>query len=231
MNGILLVYKPRGITSNDVLTKIKTAHKKHGKKLKIGHGGTLDPQAEGLLVVGIGSHTKLLGKCTNDDKIYNTIIDLSAFTTTDDIEGDIEPVEITTEPTFEEVKAVINSMIGNIEQTPSKYSAIKINGQRAYTLARKGDDVKMKSRLITVSSIIINKYEFPFLNVTIACSKGTYIRTIGRDIGVKLGTGGHLTTLIRLKSGKYLLEHALILDDILQHVRNGDIENSLINET
>lgn len=231
MDGILLVYKPRKCGSNDVLTKIKIAHSIHRKKIKIGHGGTLDPEAEGLLVVGLGTHTKLLGKCTDDNKIYQTIIDLSSFTTTDDVEGDIQNVEIEHVPTLEDVQNVINKMIGQIEQVPSKYSAIKINGQRSYKLARSGEKFEMKSRIITIFSIKINKYEFPLLDITVSCSKGTYIRSIGRDIGINLGTGGHLAKLVRLQSGKYLLENALTLDNVIQLTKDGKLENMLIKES
>jgi len=230
MNGILLVYKPRGCGSNDVLTKIKIAHGKNRKKIKIGHGGTLDPEAEGLLVIGLGTHTKLLGKCTDDNKIYRTVINLSAFTTTDDVEGEIDTVIIDKIPTLDDVQAVVSGMLGKIEQVPSKYSAIRINGQRAYELARKGEDVKMKSRTITIFDIKINRYEFPLLDITISCSKGTYIRSIGRDIGIKLGTGGHLNELIRLKSGKYLVENALTLDNTIQLVLADELEAQLIKE-
>ena len=230
MDGILLVYKPRGFGSNDVLTKIKIARGKNRKKIKIGHGGTLDPEAEGLLVIGLGSHTKLLGKCTDDNKIYRTVINLSAFTTTDDVEGDIDAVIIDKIPTLDDVQVVVSGMLGKIEQVPSKYSAIKINGQRAYELARKGEDVKMKSRTVTIFDININRYQFPLLDITISCSKGTYIRSIGRDIGIKLGTGGYLNELIRLKSGKYLVENALTLDNIIQLVLTDGLETKLIKE-
>lgn len=237
MDGILLVYKPPGMTSMDVLRDLKRAYgvnskgKGKGKKLKIGHGGTLDPAAEGLLVIALGSYTKRLSEYLADDKVYSTVVNLSHFTTTDDAEGDIEDEEFKIDkiPNDDDIKEVVSSMIGEIEQVPSKFSAIKIKGKRAYELAREGKEVDMKSRKITIHSIDILDYSFPDLSLRVSCSKGTYIRTLGRDIGTKLKTGGHLTKLVREKSGSFQLKNAISLDDAKEKMCDGSIVDLLIH--
>lgn len=228
MNGIALINKPRGVTSASVIASIKRMFGKGKVTFKIGHGGTLDPEAQGLLIIGMGKHTKVLQMALDDDKAYQTTIDLSYFTDTDDVSGEKEEVKIDHIPTDEEVKSVVHSMIGKIEQVPSKFSAIKIGGKRAYDLAREGVEVKMKSRIITIHDITIKSYKFPSLTITVKCSKGTYIRTLGRDIGTKLGTGGCLTELIRLQSGGYSLDDAMDMEQINKYITDGILQDHLI---
>lgn len=228
MDGVLLVNKPRGISSAGVIAVIKRTFGKKKINFKIGHGGTLDPEAQGLLLVGMGKHTKVLQSFIDDNKVYETTINLLHFTTTDDVSGEKEDVDIKKIPTMDDVVNVITSMIGDLEQIPSKYSAIKINGRRAYDLARKGEDFEMKSRTVKIYDIDILVYDYPNLTLKISCSKGTYIRTIGRDIGKLLGTGGYLTELIRLKSGVYFLDNAFDLDKIQSTIRDNKLESLLI---
>jgi len=231
LNGILLVNKPRKKTSAEIIRIFKSmCHKFHIKEPKIGHGGTLDPEAQGLLVLGLGAHTKALHDSANKDgKQYRTIINLSHFTTTDDVAGDKIEVQLPDPiPTTEEVQSVLNTFVGQIEQVPSKYSAIRINGQRAYDLARQGIEFKMKSRQVQIHEIKLLSYKFPLLEIEVMCSKGTYIRTLGHNIGEKLKTGGYLTELIRLKSGNYDLVNSLTMEELEEELRKKTLSGKLV---
>jgi tRNA pseudouridine55 synthase len=147
-------------------------------------------------------------------KVYETAIDLSAFTNTDDAEGEREPVAVETPPSLEQIQAVLESLTGEIQQVPPAYSAIKINGQRAYKLARKGEDVKLKPRTVRVDEMRLVDYNWPHLSVVVTCGKGTYIRSLARQIGEALGTGGYLTALRRTAVGAYTIEQSVTLDDL-----------------
>ena len=231
LNGILLVNKPRKKTSAEIIRIFKSmCHKFHIKEPKIGHGGTLDPEAQGLLILGLGAHTKALHDSANKDgKQYRTTIDLSYFTTTDDIAGDKIEVQLPDPiPTREEVQNVLNTFVGQIEQVPSKYSAIRINGQRAYDLARQKIEFTMKSRQVQIHEIKLLHYKFPILKIEVKSSKGTYIRTLGHDIGGKLKTGGYLTELIRLKSGNYDLANSVTMDEIEERLKEGTLSERLV---
>jgi len=228
MDGVLLVNKHRGISSAGIIEVIKRTFGKKNINFKIGHGGTLDPEAQGLLLVGMGKHTKVLQSFIDDNKVYETTINLLHFTTTDDISGEKEHVDIESIPTIDDVTNVVTNLIGDLEQIPSKYSAIKINGRRAYDLARKGEDFEMKPRTVKIYNIEILLYDYPNLTLKISCSKGTYIRTIGRDIGKILGTGGYLTELIRLKSGQYSLDNAHDMNKIQSMIKDNKLETLLI---
>lgn len=211
MNGFLLINKPKGITSFDVIRKVR---KILGVR-KIGHAGTLDPMATGLLLLAIGEGTKLLEYLIQKDKTYLAEIKLGAISTTYDAEGEITQSDFQEKIKKEELEKVIQkSFLGKIQQVPPKYSALKINGQKAYDLARRGEEVKLQAREVEIYRNEILKYDFPDLTLAIDCSTGTYIRSIANDLGEKLGCGGYLTKLERTRVGKFDLADALELEDV-----------------
>jgi tRNA pseudouridine55 synthase len=214
MNGILLVDKPAGWTSHDVVAKVRGKLKAAtGQKIKVGHTGTLDPMATGLLVLVIGSYTKKASDFSKLDKVYEAEITLGANSSTGDAEGDITPVNLD-RPAGEVVKKVIQSFVGEQQQLPPAFSAIKIKGKKAYELARQGQPVGLEPRQITIHSITDLNYEYPRLNFTAKVSSGTYIRSLAADIGQKLGTGAYLSGLKRISVGNHKLSDAVPVDDI-----------------
>jgi len=205
LNGVLVVDKPLGWTSADVCRRIRS----RTGGAKVGHAGTLDPLATGVLVVCLGKATKQIEQIQVSEKVYETTIDLSAFTNTDDAEGEREDVAVAEPPSPEQVRAACEQLTGEIMQTPPAFSAVKIGGQRAYKLARKGEAVQIKARPVTIHEICVTDYSWPTLSLTIRCGKGTYIRVIARDLGGLLETGGTLTMLRRTRIGEYDLEQAI----------------------
>lgn len=199
--GVLVVDKPIGWSSMDVIRRIRRSTGQ--RKLKAGHAGTLDPLATGVLVCCIGKATKLAEKLMGQSKVYEAQVDLSAFTTTDDKEGARDEVAIDEPPTREAVEEALKQFVGDIDQTPPAFSAIHVNGKRAYDLARAGKEVKIASRIVKVYEAALLDYHWPVATVTIHCGKGTYIRSIARDLGKVLGTGGHLASLRRTVSGQF----------------------------
>jgi len=215
--GLLLVDKPEGITSHDVVSRVR---KIVGTR-KVGHAGTLDPMATGLLVLGIESGTKLLTFIVGKDKTYEATIRLGSSTVTDDREGDVlttaTPDQIS-EITQEAILAGISKLSGVIQQKPSAVSAIKVDGERAYARVRAGEEVDLPSREVTVSrfevlGVIRFTNEYIELDVVVDCSSGTYIRALARDLGNDLGVGGHLTALRRTRIGEFDLETAYDFSD------------------
>lgn len=219
----MLIDKPIGWTSHDVVAKVRNIlSKEAGKKVKVGHTGTLDPLASGLLVLVVGSYTKRASEFSGLDKSYVATIKLGSTSSTGDEEGEKTKIS-DNEPSKSEVERTIQSFIGDSEQTPPAYSAIKIDGKRAYQLARKGKQVKLEKRKITVHGIQISGYNYPELKFVAKVSAGTYIRSLAEDIGEKLGTGAYLTQLRRTMVGGFSLEHAdrvteLNIDKIIQSV-------------
>lgn len=211
INGMLLINKPESITSSEVINKIK---KKFSIK-KIGHSGTLDKFASGLLILGINEGTKILNYLIDKDKIYDAVFELGKTTDTLDITGKIENICSSTEPTFEKIKNVIEQFIGEQYQIPPKYSAIKVGGRRSSDLIREGKETKLMPRLVNIYNIDIKSYQYPYLNLIIECSKGTYIRSLARDIGEKLETGAYVKKLIRTEIPPYTLEDSISLDKLL----------------
>ncbi len=211
MEGILLVNKPKGPTSFHI---IKLLRKITGVR-KIGHAGTLDPDAMGLLLVAFGRATKTIGFLQEQKKKYVARILLGISTDTDDISGnvilekDVSPVPVDT------MKKVIETFKGRTKQIPPKFSAVKYKGKRAYFLARKGEDFILKERTVTITKIDIIYYSHPFLKILVECSKGTYIRAIARDLGEKLGSCATLFSLLRTGIGKWTLREALTIKDIM----------------
>lgn len=209
MDGILLVDKSKGWTSHDVVAKVRNILKKEtGKKVKVGHTGTLDPFASGLLVLVIGSYTKRAVEFSKLDKTYEAELVLGSMSPTGDIEGEITK-KSDKEPTLQEIKEVLGEFTGEIQQIPHKFSAIKVGGQRAYKLARAGERVEIEPRKVTIYDIENVKYNYPKLRFTAKVSSGTYIRSLAEDIGEKLGTGAYLSSLCRTKVGKFNIEDSI----------------------
>jgi tRNA pseudouridine55 synthase len=211
MDGLLLIDKPAGWTSFDVVAKIRGIIKAEtGQKIKIGHTGTLDPAATGLLVLVLGSYTKRAGDFSKLDKVYEAELTLGATSTTGDREGEIVP-KSTQKPTKEAVQAALSTFLGEIMQTPPQYSAIKVDGQRAYKAARAGKTVVIEPRQVTIYGITDVNYNYPTLKFTTKVSSGTYIRSLAVDIGEKLGTTAYLSALRRTQVGQFDIKNALEL--------------------
>jgi tRNA pseudouridine55 synthase len=205
MQGILLVDKPAGWTSFDVVNYVRrivaTAEDKRPKQIKVGHTGTLDPFATGLLVLLIGKdYTRRAGEFSKLDKTYEVTMKLGQTSTTGDPEGEISHVS-GNQPTATEVQTALKKFVGTIEQTPPAYSAIKVNGQRAYKLARAGKEVKIEPRQVTINSLELTNYTYPEVKFTADVSSGTYIRTLVEDLGQALGTGAYTIALRRTQVG------------------------------
>ncbi len=208
---ILLIDKPKGWTSFDVVAKVRgILHEK-----KVGHGGTLDPNATGLLIVGTGADTKKLGEITkNQNKTYEAEIILGENRDTEDVEGKTTSKNEDIIPTTDQVSEIIKTFVGEIDQIPPAYSAIKIKGKKSYDQARKGISVKLEPRKINIYSIDLVSYEYPVLKIICEVSSGTYIRSLARDIGGKLGTGAYLNELRRTRVGEYQVQKAINLSEL-----------------
>ena len=223
MNGIINVYKEKGYTSFDVVAKLRGIL----KQKKIGHTGTLDPDAVGVLPVCLGSATKLCDMLTDKKKEYIAELVLGKETDTQDITGHIlKETEVTCSE--EEAVNAILSFIGDYDQLPPMYSAIKVDGKRLYELARQGKEVQRKTRPVTFYEIEILKMEFPFVRIRVLCSKGTYIRTLCHDIGQKLGCGAVMTSLERTRSGQFTKENAYTLEQIEKIRDEGSLDSIII---
>ena len=221
-SGLVLIDKPKGWTSHDVVAKLRGI----AGTRRVGHAGTLDPMAPGLLLVGINSATKLLTYLVGASKTYEATIRLGASTITDDAEGEtleVAKVEAVRAITAEQIESALKSLRGEIMQVPSSVSAIKVDGERAYAKVRGGDEVKLAARPVTVFSFEITSEPqlvqsegsfFLDFNSTIECSSGTYIRALARDLGQQLSVGGHLTALRRTKINNYAVEDAQQLDGL-----------------
>lgn len=221
IQDIILIDKPAGLSSFGVVARVRRRlSMEAGKKVKVGHTGTLDPFATGLLILLANKSTKLSNQFLKLDKWYEATICLGKTSTTGDPEGEI--IEQNTEkvPTLEEVKAVVNQFVGQITQTVPAYSAVKINGQRAYQLARRGEAVSMPTRQIEIYVIEILSYNYPELIIRTHVSSGTYIRTLGEDIGKALGVGAYLTALRRTQIGDYQIKNAVKLSDFMSENNN-----------
>jgi tRNA pseudouridine55 synthase len=222
MNGYLLIDKPKGWTSFDVVAKVRglvrTAHREAmasgsnggqqlAKRVKVGHTGTLDPMATGLLVVLIGNYTKRATELTKLDKIYDVTMTLGQVSTTGDEEGDKQPVS-SARPTREQLEAALAQFTGTIMQTPPAFSAMKINGKRAYELAREGKAVELEARPVTIHQSTLTKYDYPIVEFSSHVGSGTYIRSLVQDIGEVLKTGAYMSDLRRTRVGRFDLGDA-----------------------
>lgn len=216
MFGVINIYKPKGMTSHDVVSVLR-------KKLNIkqvGHTGTLDPFAEGVLPVCVGKATRLI-EYFDDDKEYLATVQFGSQTTTYDLEGDITQTS-STKITQTDLEKALEAFRGEILQTPPIYSAIKVNGKKLYEYAREGKEVKIEPRKVTIYKIELKNFDElkQQAEISIKCSKGTYIRSIANDLGVNLGCFGHLVKLIRTQAGKFLVGNSVQLDDL-------DIKNKI----
>ena len=224
MNGIINVYKEAGYTSHDVVARLRRIL----SIKRIGHTGTLDPAAEGVLPVCVGRSTVLADIIADGKKVYEAVLLLGVKTDTCDLEGRVlEKKEVLC--TGNEVCECIKRFIGEQEQMPPMYSAVKIGGKKLYELARKGIEVERKPRKITVFGIDVKKTELPEVTMEITCSKGTYIRSLCSDIGDALGCGGCMAKLIRKQAGIFKADRACRIDDIKTAAENGMLENILIS--
>ncbi len=222
-DGLVIVDKPSGFTSHDVVAKMRGI----AKTRRVGHAGTLDPMATGVLVLGVERATKLLGHLALTEKEYLGTIRLGQNTITDDAEGEITSSADASQVTREAIDAGIAKLSGDIMQVPSKVSAIKIDGKRSYARARKGEEFEIPARPVTVSAFTVYDVRdavaedgTPVLDlvVSVVCSSGTYIRALARDLGAGLGVGGHLTALRRTRVGPYKLDAAKTLDQLQEEL-------------
>lgn len=221
LQDIILIDKPAGLSSFGVVARVRRRLSMDaGKKVKVGHTGTLDPFATGLLILLANKATKLSNQFLKLDKWYEATICLGKTSTTGDPEGEITDQHVEFIPTFEEVKIAVTKFVGKIMQTVPAFSAVKINGQRAYQLARRGEDVSMPTRQIEIYAIDILSYNYPELVIRTHVSSGTYIRTLGEDIGKTLGVGAYLTALRRTQVGDYQIENAVKLSDFMGENNN-----------
>ena len=208
---IIPINKPAGITSHNVVNRLR---KFYGIK-KIGHAGTLDPFATGVLILLVGREdTKRSEEFMKQDKIYRTKLKLGYISDTYDKDGVIQEYNIQLVPTRAEIDNITASFIGEISQIPPMYSAIKINGKKMYELARKGEHIDIPSRNVIITRIDILAYNYPYITLDIYCGSGTYIRSLGYDIGMKLGTGAYLEELERRQSGEFTIENCYTLDNL-----------------
>lgn len=224
MDGILVIHKEKGYTSHDVVAKLRgILHMK-----KIGHTGTLDPEAEGVLPVALGKGTRLVEMLTEKKKTYEAVLRLGTVTDTQDMTGTVLE---TREPLVseEQIRAVCRQFLGEQEQIPPMYSALKVNGKKLYELAREGRVVERKPRPVCFYEIEILEICLPLVRFSVTCSKGTYIRTLCHDIGQALGCGGCMQSLLRTASGAFTLEESYTLAEVEAAVANGSIREKIIS--
>lgn len=224
IHGVINIYKEKGFTSHDVVAKLRGIV---GQK-KIGHTGTLDPDAVGVLPVCFGKATKLCDMLTDRDKTYEAVLLLGRTTDTQDITGEsikeCDASHLTTEQTAE----CIGGFVGEYAQIPPMYSALKVNGKKLYELAREGKTVERKARNVVIHDIRILEMDLPRVKMAVSCSKGTYIRTLCHDIGENLGTGGCMESLVRTKAGPFEIEDSLTLAQIEELRNEGNLRDAVI---
>lgn len=226
MNGIINIYKEAGYTSFDVVAKLRGIL----REKKIGHTGTLDPAATGVLPVCVGNATKVCGLLTDKDKEYEAVLQLGLSTDTQDATGQVLQDRRELLPTLTEdcVREVIMGFIGDYEQIPPMYSALKVNGKKLCDLAREGVEVERKARLVHIFDIEITDMELPYVTMRVHCSKGTYIRTLCNDIGEQLNVGGFMKSLVRTRVSCFALEQALTLAQVEKHRDRGTLDQILM---
>ena len=208
--GILLIDKEKGCTSFDVVAQVRRAL----KTKSVGHTGTLDPLATGLLVMLVGRYTRFCDYLTASDKTYQAKIELGKSTSTDDAEGEVLESADVSSITEEQVQMALVSLSGPQMQVPPLFSAISVGGERAYKKARRGESIELQARPVVIDSIHLDVFKNPYVEITVRCSKGTYIRSLARDLGKKLGVPAHLADLRRIQSGSYDVTEALQQSDL-----------------
>ena len=223
IHGIINVYKEKGYTSHDVVAKLRGIA---GQK-KIGHTGTLDPDAEGVLPVCLGKATKVCELLTDKDKTYRAVLFLGQTTDTQDASGTVLETSDVSNLNEVQVTEAVQSFVGEYAQIPPMYSALKVGGKKLYELAREGKTVERKARNVMIHSIKILRVDLPRVEMEVSCSKGTYIRTLCHDIGEKLGVGGCMESLLRVQVGRFVLADSLRLSEIQKAKEDGNLEKIL----
>ena len=223
-SGLMLVDKPSGWTSHDVVNFVR---RRFGFK-KVGHCGTLDPSATGLLILVVGYATKIADYLTKDHKVYRTTLTLGASTSSHDADGDILEKKPYFDVTVEKIREVLLAYEGSQMQIPPMVSALKKGGKKLYELARKGIEIEREPREIVIHGLKINNINIPEVDFTVDCSKGTYVRTICHDLAIQLGTLGHMTSLVREKSGDFLLDSAYQIEEELKTWEREDFVKNMI---
>jgi tRNA pseudouridine55 synthase len=224
MNGVLIIDKPKGWTSHDVVNRARRVL----QEKRIGHTGTLDPLATGVLVLCIGKATRLVRYLETDDKEYTAEMRLGSVTDTQDASGVVLESREYLPPSEEQVRSVLKGFLGGILQRPPAYSALKVNGIPSYKLARQGTVREHPERAITIHAIDLNEYRDPIIRFSVHCSKGTYVRTLCVDIGARLGAGGHLTALRRDRAGRFSLEQALTMEMLADRAASDQLQDALL---
>ncbi|MBL8876960.1 MAG: tRNA pseudouridine(55) synthase TruB [Phycisphaerae bacterium] len=216
--GVLIIDKQPGFTSMDVCAIVRTRLRRGGapKRIKVGHAGTLDPLATGVLVVLVGRATRAVNALMATEKEYRTKVDLSRRSTSDDLGGELSDVPVACPPDRAAVEAALERFRGVVLQTPPQFSAMKVGGRRAYALAREGEHAPLAARPVEIHEIELRSYEWPLAELHIRCGKGVYIRSLARDLGIALGTGGMLTELRRTRVGTFEILAAKTLDELPQ---------------
>ena len=229
--GVLVIDKPAGPTSMQVCARIRAKLRAGGapKRIKVGHAGTLDPLATGVLVVLVGKATKSVDRVMATDKRYAAEVDLGAFTSTDDREGERTEIDVAEPPSLKRLTDALAGFQGRVLQRPPAFSAVKIGGRRAYALARRAEDEasmpRPEPRPVLIHDTVVTSYAWPIAALDIHCGKGTYIRSIARDLGVSLGTGGHLASLRRTAVGRFTIERSVPLDDLPDVLVQSDLSS------
>ena len=224
IEGFLALDKPLGMSSMKALARVRVLARDSAPNAKSGHAGTLDPLATGVLIIGIGRPaTREVARIMGTAKRYRTDIDLSAFSPSDDLEHPPEPVPVDVPPSRSDVDAALEAFRGEIAQAPPTYSAIKVNGKRAYHLARKDRIESLEARPVMVHDLTVATYEWPIVTLDIHCGKGFYVRSLARDLGVRLGTGGYCRSIRRTAVGPFRLEHARTLSQLPPSLRQSDL--------
>ncbi|MEM9410191.1 MAG: tRNA pseudouridine(55) synthase TruB [Planctomycetota bacterium] len=221
MFGLLSINKPQGITSRAAVDHVK----KLVRPAKVGHTGTLDPMATGVLVICIGPATRLASQVQDSDKLYTATFKLGCFSETDDLDSNVQMADNAIAVEKHELASVIPDFIGEIEQVPPAFSAIKVDGKRAYKMARAGEKVTLKPRPIVIKDIQLVDFKYPEFTLRVECGAGTYIRSLGRDLAIKLGTRAVMTKLVRDRVGTFLLKDALSIDNLIKE----KIETSMVD--
>ncbi len=224
IHGVLNVQKEKGYTSHDVVAKLRGIV---GQR-KIGHTGTLDPDAKGVLPVCLGRATKLCDLLTDKDKTYEAVLLLGCTTDTQDTGGTVLEEQDVPDLAEDTVMDILQSFVGEYAQIPPMYSAIKVNGRKLYELAREGKEIERKARIVQIYEIRVRKIELPRIWMEVRCSKGTYIRTLCHDIGKKLGCGGCMEELVRTRTGRFCLEDALTLEEIRKKKEDGSLMDAIV---
>lgn len=210
--GLVVVDKAPDMTSHDVVARVRRL----AGTRKVGHAGTLDPMATGVLVLGVDRATRLLGHLMLTEKAYDATIRLGVSTTTDDAEGEVTSTVTTDGVDPDDVRVALARFVGDIEQVPTAVSAVKVDGKRAYARVRDGEQVELKARPVTIHELVVHEVALPDVRISVRCSSGTYIRAIARDLGAALGVGGHLTALRRTAVGPFDLSVARTLEQLAE---------------